>query len=69
MAANISLRSRKVAKEEKENKIKKDYQKKGLTQSLYEKESEIEKKFIKTFLKNLGKRDLKNKDYEDFLEL
>ena len=36
IAANISLRSRKVEKEEKENKIKKDYQKE-LTQKRSEK--------------------------------
>jgi hypothetical protein len=51
IAANISLRSRKVAKEEDEAKVQKDYQKRLLTQKLERKESEIEKNFIKVFLK------------------
>ena len=49
IAANISLRSRKVAKEEEENKIKKDYEKEATNAKARAKESEIEKKFIKTF--------------------
>ena len=66
IAANISLRSRKVAKEEQENKKQKDSKKRLLTQKLERKESEIEKKVYKDFFKKLGKRDLKNRDYEEF---
>ena len=51
IAANISLRSRRVEKEEEENKIKKITKKRLLTQKLERKESEIEK-IYKDFLKN-----------------
>ena len=66
IAANISLRSRKVEKEEKENKIKKDYQKEALNAKARAKRVRDREKIYKDFFKKLGKRDLKNRDYEEF---
>jgi hypothetical protein len=66
IAANISLRSRKVAKEEKENQIKKDYQKEATNAKARAKRVRDREKIYKDFFKKLGKRDLKNRDYEDF---
>ena len=66
IAANISLRSRKVEKEEKENKIKKDYQKEALNAKARAKRVRDREKIYKDFFKKLGKRDLKNRDYESF---
>jgi hypothetical protein len=51
IAANISLRSRKLDKEEAENKVQKDYQKEASNAKVRRKESEIGKKFKKIFLK------------------
>ena len=66
IAANISLRSRKVEKEEKENKIKKDYQKEALNAKARAKRVRDREKVYKDFFKKLGKRELKNRDYESF---
>ena len=66
IAANISLRSRKVEKEEKENKIKKDYQKESTNAKARAKRIRDREKIYKDFFKKLGKRDLKNRDYESF---
>ena len=66
IAANISLRSRKVAKEEKENKIKKDYEKEAINAKARAKRVRDREKVYKDFFKKLGKRDLKNRDYESF---
>ena len=66
IAANISLRSRKVAKEEKENKIQKDYQKEATNAKARAKRVRDREKIYKDFFKKLGKRDLKNRDYEEF---
>ena len=66
IAANISLRSRKVAKEEKENKIKKDYEKEATNAKARAKRVRDREKVYKDFFKKLGKRDLKNRDYESF---
>ena len=66
IAANISLRSRKVEKEEKENKIKKDYQKEALNAKARAKRVRDREKIYKDFFKKLGKRDLNNRDYESF---
>ena len=66
IAANISLRSRKVAKEEKENKIQKDYQKEATNAKARAKRVRDREKVYKDFFKKLGKRDLKNRDYEEF---
>ena len=66
IAANISLRSRKVAKEEKENKIQKDYQKEATNAKVRAKRVRDREKVYKDFFKKLGTRDLKNRDYEEF---
>ena len=66
IAANISLRSRKVAKEEKENQIKKDYQKEATNAKARAKRVRDREKIYKDFFKKLGSRDLKNRDYESF---
>ena len=66
IAANISLRSRKVAKEEKENKIKKDYEKEATNAKARTKRVRDREKVYKDFFKKLGSRDLKNRDYESF---
>ena len=66
IAANISLRSRKVAKEEEENKIKKDYQKEATNAKARAKRVRDREKIYKDFFKKLGTRDLKNRDYEEF---
>ena len=66
IAANISLRSRKVAKEEKENKKQKDYQKEATNAKARAKRVRDREKIYKDFFKKLGKRDLKNRDYESF---
>ncbi len=66
IAANISLRSRKVDKEEKENKIKKDYEKEATNAKARAKRVRDREKIYKDFFKKLGNRDLKNRDYESF---
>ena len=66
IAANISLRSRRVEKEEEENKIKKDYQKEATNAKARAKRVRDREKIYKDFFKKLGKRDLKNRDYEEF---
>ena len=66
IAANISLRSRKVDKEEKENKIKKDYEKEATNAKARAKRVRDREKVYKDFFKKLGTRDLKNRDYEEF---
>ena len=66
IAANISLRSRKVAKEEDETKIKKDYQKEATNAKARAKRVRDNNKVYKDFFKKLGSRDLKNRDYEAF---
>ena len=66
IAANISLRSRKVAKEEDEAKVQKDYQKEATNAKARAKRVRDREKVYKDFFKKLGKRDLKNRDYENF---
>ena len=66
IAANISLRSRKVEKEEEENKIKKDYQKEATNAKARAKRVRDREKVYKDFFKKLGTRDLKHRDYENF---
>jgi len=66
IAANISLRSRKVEKEEEENKIEKNYQKEATNAKARAKRVRDREKVYKDFFKKLGKRDLKNRDYEAF---
>lgn len=68
IAANISLRSRKVAKEEQENKKQKDFQKEATNAKARAKRVRDREKVYKDFFKKLGKRDLKNRDYEEFFK-
>ena len=70
IAANISLRERKLANEAKSKKKEKEInwqreatRAKTISQGLRDKQ-----KFYKTFFAKLGKRDLKNRDYEDFFK-
>ena len=69
IAANISLRSRKVEKEEKENKIKKDYQKEATNAKARAKRVRDREKFYKDILKKIGSGKLKTKDYDDMRKL
>ncbi len=66
IAANISLRSRRVEKEDKENKIQKDYQKEATNAKVRAKRVRDREKIYKDFFRKLGQRDLKNRDYEQF---
>src|SRR6056300_1676670 len=66
IAANISLRTRKVAKEEDEAKVQKDYQKEATNAKVRAKSLRDIEKIYKDFFKKLGQRDLKNRDYEQF---
>jgi len=66
IAANISLRSRRVEKEEKANKIQKDYQKEATNAKVRAKRVRDREKIYKDFFRKLGKRELKNRDYEQF---
>jgi hypothetical protein len=66
IAANISLRSRTVAKEETEAKIQKDYQKEATNAKARAKRVRDNNKVYKDFFKKLGQHDLKNRDYEEF---
>ena len=66
IAANISLRSKRVAKEEQENKKQKDYQKEATNAKARAKRVRDREKVYKDFFKKLGKRELKNRDYESF---
>ena len=66
IAANISLRSRKVEKEEEENKVQKNYQKEATNAKARAKRVRDREKIYKDFFKKLGSRDLKNRDYESF---
>ena len=66
IAANISLRSRKVAKEEDKAKIQKDFQKEATNAKARAKRVRDREKVYKDFFKKLGTRDLKNRDYESF---
>ena len=66
IAANISLRSRNVAKEEAKTKIQRDFQKEAVNAKARAKRVRDREKIYKDFFKKLGGRDLKNRDYEDF---
>ena len=66
IADNISLRSRKVEKDEEENKIQKNYQKEATNAKARAKRVRDREKVYKDFFKKLGTRDLKNRDYEEF---
>lgn len=70
IAANISIRERKLQNEAKKKKETKEINwqrvassSKATAQKLRDKQN-----FYKTFFAKLGKRDLKNRDYEDFFK-
>ena len=66
IAANISLRSRNLDKEEKDKKVQKDYQKEATNAKARAKRIRDREKIYKDFFTKLGKRNLKNRDYEEF---
>jgi len=66
IAANISLRSRNVAKKEKAEKIEKDFKKEATNAKARAKRIRDREKIYRAFFKKLGQRDLKNRDYEQF---
>ena len=69
IAANISLRSRKVEKEEEENKVQKNYQKEATNAKARAKRVRNREKFYKDILKKIGSGQLKTKDYEEMRKL
>ena len=69
IAANISLRSRKVEKEEEENKVQKNYQKEATNAKARAKRIRDREKFYKDILKKIGSGKLKTKDYDDMRKL
>ena len=69
IAANISLRSRKVAKEENETKIQKDYQKEATNAKVRAKRVRDREKIYKDILKKIGTGELKSKDYDKMKKL
>ena len=69
IAANISLRSRKVAKEEDEAKVQKDYQKEATNAKARAKRVRDREKFYKDILRKIGTGQLKTKDYDDMRKL
>ena len=69
IAANISLRSRKVEKEEEDNKVQKDYQKEATNAKARAKRVRDREKFYKDILKKIGSGQLKTRDYEEMRKL
>ena len=69
IAANISLRSRKVAKEEDEAKVQKDYQKEATNAKTRAKRVRDREKVYKDILKKIGTGELKSKDYDKMKKL
>ena len=69
IAANISLRSRKVAKEEDKAKIQKDYQKEATNAKARAKRVRDREKVYKDILKKIGSGELKAKDYDGMRKL
>ena len=69
IAANISLRSRKVAKEENEAKVQKDYQKEATNAKARAKRVRDREKVYKDILKKIGTGELKSKDYDKMKKL
>ena len=66
IAANISLRSRSVAKEETKAKVQRDFQKEAVNAKARAKRVRDREKIYKDFFAKLGKRELTNRDYEQF---
>ena len=64
IAANISLRSRNLVKEEEKTKVEKDYQKEATNAKVRAKRVRDREKVYKGFFKKIGSGELKNKDYE-----
>jgi len=64
IAANISLRSRNLVKEEEKTKVEKDYQKEATNAKVRAKRVRDREKIYKDILKKIGSGELKNKDYE-----
>ena len=69
IAANISLRSRKLDKEEAENKVQKDYQKEASNAKVRAKRVRDGEKVYKDILKKIGTGELKSKDYDKMKKL
>jgi len=69
IAANISLRSRKVAKEEEENKVQKNYQREATNAKARAKRVRGREKVYKDILKKIGEGKLKTKDYDEMRKL
>ena len=69
IAANISLRSRKLDKEEAENKVQKDYQKEASNAKVRAKRVRYREKVYKDSLKKIGTGELKSKDYDKMKKL
>ena len=69
IAANISLRSRKLDKEEAENKVQKDYQKEASNAKVRAKRVRDREKVYKDILKKIGNGELKTKDYDKMKKL
>ena len=70
IAANISLRERKLANEAKNKKKEKDtnWQREATRAKITAQGLRDKQKFYKTFFTKLGKRSLTNRDYEDFFK-
>ena len=63
------MRSRKVEKEEEENKVQKNYQKEATNAKARAKRVRDREKFYKDILKKIGSGQLKTKDYEEMRKL
>ena len=69
IAANISLRSRKLVKEEEKTKVEKDYQKEATNAKVRAKRVRDREKIYKDILKKIGSGELKTKDYDKLRKL
>jgi hypothetical protein len=69
IAANISLRSRKLVKEEEKTKVEKDYQKEATNAKVRAKRVRDREKIYKDILKKIGTGELKSKDYDKMKKL
>ncbi|MDA7798547.1 hypothetical protein N8956_00935 [bacterium] len=69
IAANISLRSRNIVKEEEKTKVEKDYQKEATNAKVRAKRVRDREKIYKDILKKIGSGELKTKDYEKLRKL
>ena len=69
IAANISLRSRNLVKEEEKTKVEKDYQKEATNAKVRAKRVRDREKIYKDILKKIGTGELKSKDYDKMKKL